>query len=155
MKVSRWVVSPDIDATRSAYLQIEPGVGCDCEPCLNFEKHGRNAFPEEIHRVFESLGIDYKKPAEIFHNGRLETGLHYYGGWYHFVGTLEIGEDSHQPIDDSGRSFSIETEPLSETGGIGFSKTADLVNEAFSGQTVTQVEISVQLPWILNDNPAD
>ncbi len=112
MKVSRWEIEADAQATRDAYETGPLGTGCDCEPCQNFERLARDAFSERIHEIFDALGIDYRKPAEIYHNCRLETGNHSYGGWYHFLGTIVFGEDCHQPTDDPGKSFSIETKAI-------------------------------------------
>ena len=38
---------------------------------------------------WESIG----KEAEIYHNGQVRPGIHSYGGWFHFVGTIETGDD--------------------------------------------------------------
>jgi hypothetical protein len=50
------------------------------------------------------LGIDPRKDAEVYHSARLSPGKHLYGGWYHFVGTLE--ETGDFPTVDFGSDFS-------------------------------------------------
>jgi hypothetical protein len=61
----------DAEATRSCYLQLPIGVGCDCVPCRNFEALGEQAFPPGAHQLFERLGIDYQKPAEVSTSPRI------------------------------------------------------------------------------------
>ena len=44
--------------------------------------------------MLDRLGIDPRKDAEVYHNARISPGLHSYGGWYHFIGTLDETDDS-------------------------------------------------------------
>jgi hypothetical protein len=43
--------------------------------------------------VLSSLGIDPQKEGEVYHLGRKSRGRHSYGGWFHFVGSLETTGD--------------------------------------------------------------
>jgi hypothetical protein len=47
------------------------------------------AFPAEFLSLLDQLGIDPCKDAEVYRNARLAPGRHDYGGWYHFIGTLD------------------------------------------------------------------
>ena len=46
-------------------------------------------FPAGFLALLDELGIDPNKDGEIYYNGPLAPGRHCYGGWYHFVGTLD------------------------------------------------------------------
>lgn len=47
-----------------------------------------------------SLGIDYRKEAEIVWYGDVGELPARLEGWYHFVGRIESGEQDLQPIED-------------------------------------------------------
>jgi hypothetical protein len=55
--------------------------------------------------LLDKLGGDPRKDAEVYHNARLTPGRHHYGGWYHFVGTLDQTGD-FTPV-DLGNGFSV------------------------------------------------
>lgn len=82
------------------------------------------------------LGIPFDRESEVYHNGRLESGLHSYGAWYHFVGRVLFGERECSP--------NVAFGPLS---GYFHSKPA-LLPEAFAGQPVAQLEVVAEIPWL-------
>lgn len=90
-RFGQWIYTADRDATFRAYSQVERGGvdRCDCAWCRNFRKVRAQVFPSEFLALPEMLGIDPNKDAEVYHNARLAPGRHNYGGWYHFVGTLD------------------------------------------------------------------
>lgn len=51
------------------------------------------------------MGIDWRKDGEVHLNGRLESGLYSYGGWYHFVGSLDKTGDF--PVVSMGERFKV------------------------------------------------
>ena len=152
IKIAQWEIAPEETDTRIVYNNILLGMGCDCDPCKNFEKLGSDAFPPEMHEVFCLLGIDYTKPAEIYYTHRLDSGLHEYGGWYHFIGVIIAGEDCHHP---NGRLVAIETVPITGVARLGFTSSTALVHDAFAEYPVFQLEITLELPWILNKDEPD
>ena len=90
-----WRYTVDREATILAYGRAERGGvdTCECAYCRNFRLARQHLFPEKFLRLLDQLGIDPLKDAEVYHNARLAPGRHDYGGWYHFVGTLdEIGD---------------------------------------------------------------
>ena len=105
-----------------------------------------------MHEVFDLFGIDYTKPAEIYYTHRLDSGRHDYGGWYHLIGVIVSGEDCRRP---NGRLVAIETVPIAEGVRLGFSNNTELVHDAFAGYPVVQLEITLELPWILNEDEPD
>jgi hypothetical protein len=50
-------------------------------------------FTEEFSELLNSLGIDATKDAEVYHVAETAPGAHYYSGWFHFVGELEVSGD--------------------------------------------------------------
>jgi hypothetical protein len=77
---------------------------CTCNGCRNFVVARCDVFPKDFLKLLDSLGIDPAKDGEAYHNGRLSPGKHHYGGWFHFIGTLDVIGD-FQPI-EFGESFS-------------------------------------------------
>ena len=95
-----WKYSVDRDATRLAYQQVDRGGvdTCDCNGCRNFRVVREQVFPAQFLALLDVLGIDPRKDGEIYHLGPSAPGHHVYGGWYHFIGSLdEIGDFT--PID--------------------------------------------------------
>ena len=72
-----WTLRADVAATRRAYERIGQGSaeGCVCDPCKNFLVVRDEAYPPDVMRLFESLGIDYRKETEICHYCRLPSGV--------------------------------------------------------------------------------
>jgi hypothetical protein len=103
----QWQYTADRDATILAYGRTERGGAdtCDCVDCRNFRVARADAFPAEFLALLDKLGIDPRKDAEVYHNARLAPGRHDYGGWYHFVGSLDQTGDF--PPVDLGDGFSV------------------------------------------------
>jgi hypothetical protein len=68
-------------------------------------------FPAEFLTLLETLGIDPAKDGEVYHNAQLSPGRHHYGGWFHFVGTLDEFS-AFKPI-ELGQDFSVTLCPRS------------------------------------------
>jgi hypothetical protein len=101
-----WQFTLDRDATIAAYARAVCGgsEGCSCNGCRNFRIVRERAFPEPFFRLLESLGIDYRKDGEVYHNARPAPGRHSYGGWFHFVGEFRVTGDF--PVVPLGDGFS-------------------------------------------------
>lgn len=87
----RWEFTVDREATVAAYARAEFGgsVSCNCNGCHNFAVARDSVYPPAFLSFLESLGIDFQKEGEVYHNACLSPGRHDYGGWFHFVGVLE------------------------------------------------------------------
>jgi hypothetical protein len=149
--VARWQIEYDADATRACYAQVAQGsqVTCSCGDCRNFAAALEQAFPPAARAVLDQLGIDYTKPAEVYTTGRVDSGLHHYGGWFHFVGHIESGADAWRQVDKEGKSFTGELEPFADHCELGFTSRVALLPEPFHGKSVVQLEFETQIPWIL------
>jgi hypothetical protein len=151
--LGRWTLAHDPNATRRCYEPLPVGWGCACVPCRNFAALGEAAFTPAAHELLARLGVDYRKPAEIYHNARLESGGHSYGGWFHFVGRILSGADALKLLDISSQSGTFELEPMGENLQVGCSSHLALVRDSFAGQPVVQLEFSAELPWVVGEEP--
>jgi hypothetical protein len=86
-----WVYSCDLDATASAYAAANDGGSetCTCNGCRNFRAARERVYPRDFLDLLRTLGVDPRKDGEVYHVGRRVPGKHYYGGWFHFVGSLD------------------------------------------------------------------
>ena len=150
IKFRNWELIVDKELTKVAYDKIFIGgpEGCGCNDCKNFLKNRETIYPTEIKNLFNELGIDYKKESEICHYGRLEDGLHYYGGWFHFKGKF-IGKDCSVPTDPNAGDF--ELTPINKEFSIGFRYQNELT--FFSDkENLVQIEFETKTPWTIEKN---
>ena len=143
-------MSGDHDATRAAYAAIPVGgpEECGCIHCLNFATQRSKVYPAIVLGLFEKLGIQSNREAEIYHMARLETGKHFYGGWFHFVGSILSGADAAKQIAEN--SWQPDLESQSEFFSLGFSARADLVRDPFKGLPLVQFEFTAKIPWVID-----
>jgi hypothetical protein len=107
-----WEFTNDRTATIDAYARIERGGSdtCSCIGCRNFVAARDNVYPSEFIALLNSLGIDSRKDGEVYHNAQLSPGRHDYGGWFHFVGTLEkTGDFPFVPDRHSAKESCMES----------------------------------------------
>jgi len=149
LEYGRWVISSDVDATKMAYQGLASGSPevCGCEPCLNFAAQRNEIYPPATLALFESLGIQSNREAEIYHMGRVESGRHLYGGWFHLVGSIISGSDAAKQ--GSENIWQPDLEGQSENFSLGFTSLAHLVREPFKGLNLLQLEFTAHIPWIL------
>jgi len=149
--VGPWVIEHDLDMTRRCYAQLPWGNDCDCSPCRNLDALGSDAFPPDVRQVFNELGIDIHKPAEVYHCGRLKNGLHFYGGWYHCVGHILSGPEAWQPEPAPSTLQRLHATPFSEHFSIGCSPQREVAPAVFADLPLVQVHFSAELPWVLDE----
>jgi hypothetical protein len=102
-----------------------------------------DCFPAEFIALLGELGIDPLKDAEVYHNARIAPGRHDYGGWYHFIGTLDKAGES-APV-DLGSGFSVWMCPASAPR-----------LPSFEGKQVVQLEFHAPaVPWRLDEPEMD
>jgi hypothetical protein len=148
-KIARWEIEYEADATRACYAQVPQVVRCSCGDCRNFAAALEQAFPTAAKRVLDQLGIDHTKPAEAYATGRVDLGLHQYGGWFHFVGQINSGADAWRQVNKEGKSFTGELVPFTDHFELGFTSRVALLPNAFHGKPVVQLEFQTQIPWVL------
>ena len=145
----RWKLTCDPESTRKAYAVVPMGSPeeCGCEPCLNFASARDQIYGHDIRTLLEKLGVSPNREVEIYHLGRLESGRHLYGGWFHFVGSIVSGADAAKQVAEN--TWQPDLEETSENFSLGFSSQLELVREPFAGLPLVQLEFSAKVPWIL------
>ena len=147
--IGRWSIRCDPETTRGAFLRVSKGSpeSCGCGDCLNFAAARDRAYPSQVLAIFEQLGIDSRKESEVWHTHRDESGLHHYGGFFHFVGAIESGKEAIQMVNGHG-TFDWET--IGDDFEFGFTSNTALVLKSFANSSVVQFEFQTKLPWLLN-----
>jgi hypothetical protein len=142
LELPGWSIEHERSATAAGYACAPPAgpETCGCGPCHNWATTRDRVLPEAFRRLLEQLGIPWHREAEVYHNCRMESGLHSYGAWYHFVGRVLFGEQECSPHVAFG-PFSVY-----------FHSRPVLVPEAFRGHPVVQLEVIAEVPW-LSDVP--
>lgn len=95
LTIYKWKLRLDREATRAAFTGIPTGAPelCGCSHCTNFVAQREHIYPPPVIEVFDQLGIDPRKESEICHYNGDENGVQHYGGWFHFVGSIESGPE--------------------------------------------------------------
>jgi len=141
-----WRIVVNREATEHAYTTIlEAGPEeCGCAYCRNFVAARAHAYPPEATDLFTRLGIDPCYEAEVvdYHIVTPDSNHRLIGGWFHFVGTVEEGPDGTY-------------EPLVAGFEIGFTRHAGVVEHAFAGQQIAQIEFLTRIPWVLDEPTPD
>lgn len=126
--------------------------GCSCDGCQNYELSVEKVSPEVIN-LFNQLGIDIKKPAEVYVNYS-ESNVLCYGGFYHICGRIVKGESPWEivsQIENSTASYLNESKMFSIATNykVAFQEECSLLNENFPRPCI-QMEILAYLPWLLD-----
>jgi hypothetical protein len=140
-ELGSWHFRSDRDATAAAYDHVAAGnsATCTCRHCRNFLLVRDAVFPVGFKELLASLGVDPAKDAEVYHEGRLGPDRHCYGGWYHFIGVLDVTGD-FAPV-QFGEGF------------ITYLCDASAPRlEPFKDRAVVQLEFRAEnVPWRLNE----
>ena len=133
-----WILECDVEATRAGYETVAVGgaESCHCAGCQNFLAQRDAVYPAEVFNLFDELGVNYKRDAETYHMARLEPGVHLYGAWFHFIGSIMKEPISPATLDN----FTIDFIPNNA-----------LAAKAFENQPLVQIETTVKLPWVLSE----
>jgi hypothetical protein len=140
----QWQFDCDLEATRMAYARADHGgaESCSCNGCRNFIAARSRVFPKAFLEFLATLGIDPSKDGETYHNGRIAPGRHDYGGWFHFVGQLNI--DGDFGVVNFGDGFTSW-----------LSKASAPRLDALEGLPVVQLEFHAEaVPWVLSEPEA-
>ncbi len=142
-----WTFSSDVELTKSAYKRIERGSAdiCICDNCRNFSTLRDSAYPDEVKKLFQDLGIDYKKEPEVSYFAKQGNGLHYYSGFFHFRGNY-TGKDCCTALPGGG--YNLNLTPITDVFKIGAHMDNSL-SYFEDKESIVQIEFSVELPWAL------
>jgi hypothetical protein len=99
----------DKSATKAAYALLEGGYTdwCGCDPCRNFALQRTTAYPPEFRALLDRLGVDTMNEGEAFEYGPEPSGKHLYGGWFYFIGTIDVRGEYQ--IEEDGFIYFIGT----------------------------------------------
>ena len=153
IQIGRWLVRPDVLRTREAHSKLSRGgaAECSCTGCQNFEAVRPQLLAGPLGRILGQLGISPPWEVEVYEAGRTPPGLYRYGGWFHFVGTIESGGDAWRRVGKGSAVCKVaDFEPLSETLSIGFHTDVALVRKPFAGLPLVQLEITAEPPWVIS-----
>lgn len=146
----KYLLDVDVEKTKKFYETAETITqGCECPACCNYEK-AICIFPVEVIRLFEKIGVDITKAAEIVPYVSKNDKKHIsYGGFYHICGTL-LSDDTLWNSSDLEVLQLNENKMYNITDGykIGFSRECDLLENNFPLPAI-QMEISFTCPWVL------
>jgi hypothetical protein len=98
--------------------------------------------------LFEELGIDHRKPAEVSHYYRVKDDEHFYSGFFHFKGKPI---DERELCDENGR---VPMRKVTDAFSIGFS-VQDNLTFFDNKENLVQVEFTAIVPWVIEDEELD
>ena len=152
VKFARWELESDPLMTRDIFGRLLTGApeACGCAPCRNFAASRNQAYPADVTRLFELLGIAMDREAEVYHTHRIAPGKHHYGGWFHFVGTIVRGSDAAKQIGTTS-AWSFDLEEVSPAFKMGFTRRIGLLKAPFKGHPIVQLEFQAEVPWLLSE----
>jgi hypothetical protein len=153
IKFKDWDFKVDKDATMNAYTSTKVGSAEDSQTLtgLNFLKQRDQIFPDEIKDLFTSLGINYKKEAEVSHHEALSDGQHLYSGWFHFKGEF-TGPNYLDKQNEESKDFNLIS--IGKNFAIGFRKE-NFLTFFEDRNNLVQVEFECIIPWILEEEFED
>ncbi len=150
----------DVERTRAFYARPDIEITsekCTCAGCQNYDKAILQA-PVAVLGFFQSLGIDPRKPAEVYDllGGDLdEDGKMYYNGFYHVCGTRLQGEDAWVNVTDEMKHLDEDRMyALDPFFKVSFEESVLMLHEDFP-TPVFQIEIDAHLPWVLPEKKDD
>lgn len=148
--IDRWRLRIDLEATRAAYRAMTlPGPeSCGCLPCQNFVAARDRAYPAPARQLFERLGIDWHKEAEVCHITRLGPGVHLYNGWFHFVGAIDAGREAWRFL--HAKVAAPDFIALTGAFMVGLTSRQHLSHPPFRGQQLVQLEFTAEVPWVID-----
>lgn len=145
-------IDVDVEKTKAFYETAEYITeGCECQMCRNFEK-AIELVDDDVKAVFQKMGIDMKKAREVWGNSEPKKSKMCYSGFYHVCGRVLEGGFVWEEINDH-MSYLIEEKSMfsiNEDFKIGFADRIDLLEEGFP-EPVVQLEISADIPWVLEE----
>jgi hypothetical protein len=130
-QILKWSIEFDREATARAYVGLS--VGCNCANCRNLLA-AFQSLPVEYTEFLKQFGVEPLKPAEIVEYSPNPDGTHYYGWWYHIVGTITT---SHEGLLQLESGIEIEIRDRHDVLAADFPRP------------VIQMEFFANLPWVL------
>lgn len=157
--IGRWELEIDPKMTRTVY---EGCLGaaelCGCEYCRNYAAAREYVLDRQARSLLGRLGIDPHCEAEVVYGAPTRPGYHMYEVWFHFVGKILSGRDAWKQVGDNGYVFDLEELRSSPHLAYGFTNRLALVPSSIGGfpkTPVVQLEFEFEVPWVIDNVPAD
>ncbi|MCB2305703.1 hypothetical protein LGL08_00545 [Clostridium estertheticum] len=152
LNVGGYILDVNIEKNKNFYKnEIYVSEVCECDGCQNYELAVEKV-SLEVSKLFEQLGVDIKKPAEIcvYYS---DKDILCYGGFYHICGRLIEGVSHLESIletKESTTSHLVEDKMINITNDfkVSYQEECSLVSENFPTPCI-QMEILTYLPWLL------
>ncbi|MBX2965654.1 MAG: hypothetical protein KF845_05870 [Cyclobacteriaceae bacterium] len=155
IKYKNWKLIVDREATIATYQKMtSQPEGCTCTPCENYLDNREQVYPNEVKKLFNRLGIDYRKESEVFESGRSGNGQYWYGGYFFFIGRFYRVRKRDKKHRTKMSKLVREMAVVTRTFSIDFSKKPDspMVTELFEDTTgFIEVGVSFQIPWTIGE----
>jgi len=160
LRIGDQLIRFDRDVTVAAYLQVPHGQAndCPCSGCRNFALLREKIYPTEFRNLLDTIGIDGNKEGEAVHYGPVEGSLHFYGGWFYFVG--EVAEKGERLVEIGNLEARGFKDVKTMTGHDAHGEFQYFCSWIFPrppaifGSQVATLEFATRLPWVL-DTPYD
>lgn len=153
LTLEKYILDINVEGTRNYYYRSERYVskGCDCDGCQNYEL-ATEQFAVEVSKLFEKLGIDIKKPAEVYVNYS-KNNILCYGGFYHICGEIIEGESPWvytSKTKETSAGYLLEENMINIANNykVAFQERCSLLNKNFPRPCI-QMEILAYVPWML------
>ena len=152
-RFGNYTLDIDVDRTRDFYAREDvetTSEKCTCQGCQNYDK-AILAASDTVVGFLRSLGIDPRKPAEVFDvMGILgEDGKVWYNGFYHLCGVRLQGEDAW--VETAKDMKHLDGDRMYAVGPdfkVSFEEQIHLLHKEFPAP-VLQMEIDAHLPVAL------
>lgn len=139
------MVEHDPDATRLAYSQVKASgpEDCGCGGCKNWLMARPTVYPREFLDMLDRLGIDSTKESEVYDVAEVpeKPKSHYYGGWFHFFGTISFDKDVMPEVVQISDIFSYSIH-------LGDAPAPDVFA---SSKGTSRIEFNTIAPWLISD----
>ena len=143
-----YTVDIDIEKTRKTYEKL-PLVSqrCSCDDCKNFEK-AVDSLSSSVRSFFDTVGVDLKKIAECYVNGKNEDSTLLYGGFCHVCGTMIQGTGAWVNVSENHSCYDPALAySLDEHFRVSFQEQCLMVDAEFEGPLL-QIELEATIPQV-------
>lgn len=147
-------IDVDVEKTRKYYAESNRTLteGCDCILCRNFLA-AYESLDASIRNFFDSLGVDIRKAGDMTTmHGDKERNILYYQGICHICGRIVDGG-----VEKSYEKWHWEQTPEREVMPnlkVFFKTDCALVEQSFP-RPVLQLEVDMEVPWVMGGNFED
>ncbi len=155
LTIDRWQVMCDFEATVAAYTAGDKWGKkfCSCQTCENFFVAIDQAYPPEFLSILGQVGIRAGQETEVYHFCRMDTGLHSYGGWFYFVGSLLSGDDGLKKVTET--LWKHDAVQMTESFNYLLTSQPNWIPSPFEKKSIVTVEFNTEIPWLLDaDEPS-